>query len=157
MVRSGRNLNAIRAAALSLTALGILAASSIKAQSTAPSVPLPPMNAKMDESLYPSSAAKQHIQGRVLMEFNITRKGKVDDATVLQSEPEGVFDNAARNALKEVKFTVPDDWEKSGNAAHRFRLSYVFKIYPCPGNPCQELQPHEAADDSMIISIQVSK
>lgn len=123
-------------------------------QNAAPSVPLPPMDAKLNPSYYPAAAAKLNLQGRVLVEFNITRKGKVDNVTIVDSDPETVFDSSVRNALKDVKFTVPKDWEDSAAAMHRFRLSYVFKIYPCPTDPCKAPEPHDAADDSMVISIQ---
>lgn len=115
---------------------------------------LPPMDVKLDPSYYPKAAAKLGVQGRVLAEFNITRRGKVDNVTIQESEPAFVFDDAVRAALKDIKFTVPGDWEASGNVLHRFHLSYVFKIYPCPDEPCKAPTAHESADDSVIITIQ---
>lgn len=145
-----RSLHVVCAIAM-LVSCAALRASVTGAQEAA--VSLPPMDVTINPSLYPKEAQKTGMQGRVLAEFNITRKGKVDNVAIVQSEPEGVFDGATRSSLKEVKFTVPKDWEDSGNAAHRFRLSYVFKIYPCP-EPCNAPKTHDAADDSVVISIQ---
>jgi TonB family protein len=126
------------------------------AQTASPAVKLPSMDAPLKESYFPTAAAKRGIQGRVLVEFNITRRGKVDEVTILEADPEKVFDSSVRDALRDVRFTVPADWESSGAASHRFRLSYVFKIYPCP-EPCKAPTPHESADDSMVISVQAGK
>jgi TonB family protein len=126
------------------------------AQNASPAVELPSMDAPLKESYFPTAAAKRGIQGRVLAEFNITRKGKVDEVKILESDPEKVFDSSVRDALKDVRFTVPADWDSSGAALHRFRLSYIFKIYPCP-EPCKAPVPHESADDSMVISVQARK
>ena len=113
---------------------------------------LPPMNASVDPGVYPSSALKNSVQGRVLVEFSISPKNKIEDVTIADSDPQGMFDSAARKTLGAVKFTVPDDWEQSGAVSHRFSLSIVFRISPCPTTPCVEPQPHDTADDFLIIT-----
>lgn len=118
---------------------------------------LPPMQAPLNPEYYPTTALKKELQGRVLAEFTITRKGKVDNITIVDSEPQGVFDSGVRKALADVRFTVPDDWESSGGVLQRFHLSYVFTLYPCPTNPCVAPKPHTAADDFFIISVQAAK
>lgn len=132
-----------------------VAASVCSAQSTpaaAEKLSLPPMNASIDPAVYPREALKNQVQGRVLLEFSITHRNHVDDVTVLDSEPQGIFDSAARKALDAVKFKVPKNWEDSGAEQHRFTLSFVFRIYPCPTTPCVEPDPHEKADDFLIIT-----
>jgi outer membrane biosynthesis protein TonB len=137
------------------------------AQNVSSSIKLPPMEAPVKMSYYPVAAAKVGIQARVLVEFTISGIGKVDNVNVLVSEPDSTatpvsglpyaaqFDNSVRTALKDVKFEVPNDWESSGAALHRFQLSYVFKIDPCPASRvCVEPLAHESADDWMVISIQ---
>lgn len=113
---------------------------------------LPTMNASVDPDVYPSSALKNSVQGRVLVEFTISPKNKIEDVTVTDSDPQGMFDSAARKTLNAVKFTVPGDWADSGASQHRFSLSIVFKITPCPTSPCVAPQPHDSADDFLIIT-----
>jgi len=127
-------------------------ASSAEAQSAQKKIMLPPMNASVNPDVYPSSALKNSVQGRVLLEFNITRKSKIEDVSVIDSQPEGIFDSAAKKTLNAVKFTVPKDWEDIGGALHRFTLSIVFKLSPCPTTPCVAPQPHDTADDFLIIT-----
>ena len=53
---------------------------------------------------YPDRAASRHIEGWVKVEFTIQIDGSVDDAVVLQSEPEDIFDDAALTAIGKWKF-----------------------------------------------------
>ena len=118
---------------------------------------LPPMNFSENPDYYPGSALKKSVQGRVLLDFTLTRKNKVEDVTIVDSDPQSIFDSAAKKALGDIKFTVPADWESSGASLHHFTLSFVFKIYPCPTNPCIDLQPHSNADDFFIITAQAKQ
>ena len=54
--------------------------------------------------IYPSRAASRGTEGWVKVEFTIQTDGSVDDAVVLQSEPEGIFDDAALAAINKWKF-----------------------------------------------------
>ena len=121
-------------------------------QSAQPKMMLPPMNASVDPEVYPSAALKSSVQGRVLLEFGVSRKNKIEGITIIDSEPQGMFDSAAKKTLNAVKFTVPSDWENSGGSLHRFTLSIVFRLTPCPTTPCAAPQPHETADDFLIIT-----
>jgi protein TonB len=53
---------------------------------------------------YPARAASRHIEGWVTVEFTITTDGSVDDAVVVSSEPEAIFDEAALTAISKWKF-----------------------------------------------------
>jgi len=53
---------------------------------------------------YPARAANRHIEGRVEIEFTIKTDGSVDNTVVVSSEPEGIFDDAALNAISKWKF-----------------------------------------------------
>jgi TonB family protein len=44
---------------------------------------------------YPADAFLNGIEGYVILEFTVTRLGKVKDIKVIESGPEGVFDDAA--------------------------------------------------------------
>lgn len=127
--------------------------SSAQSQTDAATVfKLPTMNASINPDVYPKEALKNSVQGRVLLEFSISHRNHVGDVAVLDSEPQGMFDSAARKTLDSIKFSVPKDWEDSGAEQHRFTLSFVFKIYPCPTNPCVAPDPHDKADDFLIIT-----
>jgi TonB family protein len=53
---------------------------------------------------YPARAAGQHIEGWVKVEFTIQTDGSVDNAVVVSSEPEAIFDDAALTAISQWKF-----------------------------------------------------
>ncbi|HEX2585083.1 MAG TPA: energy transducer TonB [Steroidobacteraceae bacterium] len=135
-----------------LFGVAMLQVSSVGAQVAQKKMMLPPMNASVDPDVYPFPALKNAVQGRVLLEFTITRRGKIDDVTVVDSEPQGMFDTAAKKTLGAIKFTPPKDWEDTGGALHRFTMSVVFKLTRCPTTPCVVPQPHDTADDFLIIT-----
>jgi protein TonB len=53
---------------------------------------------------YPAHAANRHIEGWVKVEFTIQTDGSVDDAVVVGSEPENIFDDAALTAISKWEF-----------------------------------------------------
>ncbi len=56
------------------------------------------------EPQYPRKAAMQGTQGWVLLSFDITETGAVDNVQVLKSQPRRVFDMAAKRALLKWKY-----------------------------------------------------
>jgi protein TonB len=53
-------------------------------------------------AIYPRRAQSRGIEGFVIVEFTVTKTGAVTSPSVVQAEPEGVFDRAALDAV--VKF-----------------------------------------------------
>ena len=53
---------------------------------------------------YPARAARRQIEGWVKVEFTIQTDGSVDDAIVVASDPETIFDDAALTAISKWKF-----------------------------------------------------
>jgi len=53
---------------------------------------------------YPRSALRRGIEGWVILEFDITKEGTVTNARVVQADPEGIFDRAAKNAVEKFKY-----------------------------------------------------
>lgn len=53
---------------------------------------------------YPERAQQRGIEGRVLVQFTITKSGSVRDPKVIASEPPGVFDQAAMKAVLQWKY-----------------------------------------------------
>lgn len=57
------------------------------------------------EMEYPSSASKDGIQGYVVVNLLIDTDGNVEMVKVLESQPSGVFDDAATSGVKHWKFS----------------------------------------------------
>lgn len=113
---------------------------------------LPQMSFDPASVAYPGAALRQVMQGRVLVAFTITKKGRASDPVVLNAEPEKEFDAMAIKAVKQVRFTVPDDWEESGDSAYQFQLSVLFKLYPCVAPACVAPKAHDSADDFLVVA-----
>lgn len=54
--------------------------------------------------LYPESAASRGIEGYVLLEFTVTETGATADPLVIEAQPSGVFDDAAKKAVLKFKY-----------------------------------------------------
>lgn len=53
---------------------------------------------------YPRRAQTRGIEGYVILEFTVTRTGRVADPRVIEAEPPGIFDHAAIDAVKKFKY-----------------------------------------------------
>ena len=53
---------------------------------------------------YPPYAHSHHIEGWVKVAFTVETDGSVEDAVVIESEPEDIFDNAAIAAINKWEF-----------------------------------------------------
>jgi TonB family protein len=56
------------------------------------------------DPVYPPAALRDHVEGWVELVFTITESGAVRDIEVVDSEPRGVFDSAASQALGAWRF-----------------------------------------------------
>ena len=74
------------------------------------------VNVKVDRSyfpvsktdpIYPKQAFEKGTEGYVVVEYSITETGNVTDISVVESSPEGVFDQAAIIAAKEFYYAPP--------------------------------------------------
>lgn len=54
--------------------------------------------------LYPPRAQSRGIEGWVLLQFTITPQGTTKDIEVLDADPKGYFERAARDAVKKYKY-----------------------------------------------------
>lgn len=54
--------------------------------------------------IYPRRAQTRGIEGWVLLSFTVTETGSVIDPVVIDAEPSGVFDNAAKKAVQRFKY-----------------------------------------------------
>ncbi|MBT1450394.1 energy transducer TonB [Glaciecola sp. XM2] len=55
-------------------------------------------------AVYPRRALQRGIQGYVIVEFTVTKTGGVRDPFVVESEPEGIFEQAAMDAVLKFKY-----------------------------------------------------
>jgi TonB family protein len=133
----------------------LLSAAVGSAQETAVKRSLPALSVDLNSLAYPGSAQRAGLQGRVLTAFNISRKGRAQDIEIVSAEPPEEFDATAIRAVKQVRFTVPRDWEDSGGETYRFQLSVLFRLNPCVAPACVTPTPHESADDFLVIGAQV--
>lgn len=53
---------------------------------------------------YPIDAAEKGIEGSVILEFDITKKGSTDNIKVVESFPKGMFENSAVEALQQWEY-----------------------------------------------------
>ncbi|NWG47473.1 MAG: energy transducer TonB [Alphaproteobacteria bacterium] len=54
--------------------------------------------------VYPRGAERRGIEGYVVVKFTVTPEGQVADINVVESSPEGVFDEAAVQAVEKWTF-----------------------------------------------------
>jgi periplasmic protein TonB len=69
--------------------------------------------------LYPPSAKRSKLEGWVDLKLTLRADGAVSEAEVVQSEPSGIFDMAAKRAAKRYRFEPRDE---SSTIRHRMQF-----------------------------------
>jgi protein TonB len=64
----------------------------------------PPRAVRKVMPVYPHKAKQEKINGKVILRFIVNRKGNVENAKVVFSQPKGVFDAKALEAIRKWKF-----------------------------------------------------
>jgi TonB family protein len=106
---------------------------------------------------YPYRAVRLNQEGRVLVEFKISKKGRVSAMAVILAEPSGAFDAVALHYVRDLQFDVPIAWEASGGTNKSFHFGFVFLLRPCQATgPCEELAPYTADRSFWIIQAPLS-
>jgi TonB family protein len=86
--------------------------------------------------IYPASARRAFLQGRVLVEFGIGPSGRAIGARVTKEEPAGVFGRSALSIINGYRFPA------NTPATQKYRLSVVYVLDPCPHKkPCEAPEP----------------
>lgn len=92
----------------------------------------PPRSKSMMIPKYPYEAFKQKIEGIVVVGLVVTKKGTARDVSIVKSVADGVFDQAAIEAVKQEKFYPgTKDGEPVDTRAVR---KVVFELPPSPSN-----------------------
>lgn len=96
------------------------------------------------EPVYPQDAAKEGIEGSVVLAFDIEKDGSTSNIKVVDAKPEGIFGQAAITAMKQWRWTASD--HKSKNM--KVQLDFVLDK--------KRLKPRLAAtaaeDEQIIVS-----
>jgi len=76
---------------------------------------------------YPERAAQRQIEGRVLVQFTITKSGSVKDAVVVAAEPSDIFNDAAVKSVLQWKYNPKVE---NGKPVEQrgMKTSVVFKL-----------------------------
>lgn len=75
---------------------------------------------------YPFRAKQRGIEGSVTVEFLVTAQGRVEEITILESEPLEIFDRAVENALALWQFQPPT--KEGVKVAARVRTTIRFQL-----------------------------
>ena len=92
---------------------------------------LPQCRDTSGDDYYPARAIRLGIQGHALVEFSIDKRGSIKGLVVTKSAPDGKFNQSARKLLGNLRCTVPDEWQSSGAANHRFTMDVIFQLREC--------------------------
>lgn len=64
---------------------------------------------KRVEPVYPAFAAKNSIEGKVIVEFDVMLNGALSNISIVDSQPEGVFDEATISAVSQWVYQRPNN------------------------------------------------
>lgn len=93
---------------------------------------------------YPAYAAQNAIDGHVTFKFDVDADGKPYNIRVIESEPEGMFDTVAREAIQEWEFVESNYGKKDLKYMIKFDLGQ--NEVPEPPKPPKPEQPKAAKE-----------
>jgi TonB family protein len=73
---------------------------------------------------YPPAAASQRIQGFVVLRITLSPNGAVGDAAVIESQPPGIFDSTALEAIRLWRFCPPSETALPYPDPHEVKLAF---------------------------------
>ncbi len=88
--------------------------------------------------VYPRNALRSGIQGYVVVQFDVTEKGKVRKPVVIESKPYGIFHRSAINAVKKFRY-LPRIVDGSAVRVEGVQHRIVFNI---EGEPNESESPY---------------
>jgi TonB family protein len=100
--------------------------------------PKPTRNLQVD---FPPSALAQNIQGYAIVEFMLNPNGNASAATVIESAPHGMFDNAALAAVKRATFSTKDLADPKKAQRARFKINFSLGDTAPPGSAVSKTAP----------------
>jgi TonB family protein len=113
---------------------------------------LPPCRDNSGDDYYPAPEARLGIQGHVLVEFSIDKRGSIKGLVIKKSARDNWFDQSARRLFGHLRCTVPDKWQSSGAADHRFTMDVIFQLRECvPRAGVAEASGYPDASEGKIV------
>lgn len=93
--------------------------------------------------VYPEAARERRIEGSVTLVYNVAEDGRVTDLEVYAAEPEGVFEEAALDAVRTWRYRAPRDGQVVENVGStlEFRLGEAYPEAEPPADPAAEVPP----------------
>lgn len=79
----------------------------------------------VEQPVYPVGALEQDVEGKVVLDFAVNTDGSVRDPQVVDEQPVGVFDRAAKRALLGWKFVPP----AGADTRRRYRQTFTFTLH----------------------------
>lgn len=104
--------------------LGDISKDMTMTESTVDSVPRAAIRAPLE---YPKQAKRKGITGYVLFNLLIGKKGNVIRTKILQSQPEGVFDDVATASIKQWKFEPATYKNEAVKVWAKQKISFQFQ------------------------------
>ncbi len=90
---------------------------------------------------YPRNAVDRGIEGLVIVQFDISESGHVEEPKIVHSQPRKVFDRAVMKALKKSKYR-PMEVEGRATKIKNVTESYYFRLFEsATDNPVQIKRP----------------
>jgi TonB family protein len=158
MTRQRRRL-IVRTAIAAVVAIMVLDRGALAQGAVDAKIELPPYQGALKDDYYPTDARLHSLQGRALVEFNVNARGMPEEVAVVQAEPAGEFDEAARRLVRNLRYQVPADWTTSA-ASHRFRMGVRYQVVQCINLSRCESEPRDppadyaAADRTYVLTAQ---
>jgi protein TonB len=81
------------------------------------------------EAVYPQEAIDRCIEGWVQLEFTVLSDGTVSNVRVINASPSGIFDDAAKNAIRRWRFEPKVENGQAVEEVRRHRI--MFKLDEC--------------------------
>jgi TonB family protein len=77
---------------------------------------------------YPIQARTRNQQGPVLVEFDISSKGRVSDVSILTAEPHGAFEDYVTRSVESMRFECRVTGMRPGGAGTSFASATFFSF-----------------------------
>jgi TonB family protein len=79
-------------------------------------------------AIYPPDARADGVEGYVVVRYDVSADGRVDNVRVVDAEPRGIFDEAAVQAVSRWRFRPPHrDGEAQAVAGLQSRLEFALE------------------------------
>lgn len=75
--------------------------------------------------VYPPQAAENNLEGWCIVEFDVSKIGRTENQRIFECEPEGIFEEASINAVKQFLYMPPiRNWEPVSERGVKNKISF---------------------------------